>query len=90
MSLDITPQRDMLLVRLDDEPTPASAIQVVHFHKQPSCHATVLRVGPEVRELGLYSGRRVLVSRLQGVEIADGLLIPESAVLALYDSEVEA
>jgi hypothetical protein len=47
-------------------------------------------VGPEVRELGLYSGRRVLVSRLQGVEIADGLLIPESAVLALYDSEVEA
>lgn len=86
--MSVRPLRDRVLVQLaaSDAPT-AGLIQVARLSKQPSMRATVLSVGPEVREVDV--GDAVVVSRLQGVEIGDGaVLLPESAVLA-HDTEAD-
>ncbi len=78
----ITPLRDILLVELRDATASQyGLIAVVHLENPPAVRATVRAVGDEVRELSV--GDAVVISRLQGIEIASGtLLIPESAVLA--------
>lgn len=79
--MTIEPQRNFVLVELrDDTPRSASGIEIVRAHKTPSYRAHVLAVGPDVREVVV--GSDVIVSRLQGIEIEDKLLLPESAVLA--------
>lgn len=86
MSLAITPLRNLVLVRFDEEPEVTGAIQVVRTEgRPPSCFATVLALGPDVRDAQI--GAPVVISRLQGVEVADGLLIPEDAILAYREDE---
>ena len=77
----IEPLRDMVLVTpdaMDDAPT-AGAIQVVRLEVPPTWRGIVRAVGPEVREA--RAGQRVVMSRLQGIEIDGGVLLPEDAIL---------
>ena len=77
----VEPLRDMVLVApdaVDDAPT-ASAIQVVRLEVPPTWRGIVRAVGPEVREA--RAGQRVVMSRLQGIEIDGGVLLPEDAIL---------
>lgn len=85
----ITPLRDLVLVALRDinEPQDDRLVQVVRSERQPSTHADVLRCGPEV--LDVVPGRRVVISRLQGIAIGDEqLLLPESAILAMEPLDI--
>lgn len=82
------PQRDWLLVALEDEAPPANGglVAVVRLARPASTYARVVAVGPEVRDVRV--GAKVVISRLQGIEIGDGqLLLPESAVLALEPND---
>ena len=86
----ITPLRDWVLVDMRDA-TPSSLsnaiIQVVRLERPVSTYATVCAIGEDVRDVEV--GARVVISRLQGIEIAGGaLLIPESAVLAMESKEM--
>ena len=81
----ITPLRSQILVRLVAEAQPSSALHVVRAATPTSTHAEVLAVGEEVREVRV--GARVVVSRLQGIEVGELLLLPESAVLAVVPDE---
>lgn len=82
----ITPLRSNVLVELRTAPAPPSGlIAVVRLENPPAVRATVRAVGDEVRELSV--GDAVVISRLQGIEIPGGLLIPESAVLATESSD---
>ena len=77
----ITPLRDWVLVELVDDAPVAFGIQLIRLDRPVSTYATVLAIGEDVRDVEV--GARVVISRLQGIEIAGGaLLIPESAVLA--------
>lgn len=79
--MNIEPQRNFVLVELrPDAESKPSGIEIVRLAKTPSQFATVLAVGPDVREVAV--GARVIVSRLQGIAIDDKLLLPETAVLA--------
>jgi co-chaperonin GroES (HSP10) len=80
--MTITPLRAQVLVELETtlESKAASDLVVVRQHVQPSVWATVIAVGPECREVA--PGARVVVSRLQGVQVGAAVLLPESAVLA--------
>ena len=74
----------MLLVELDTAPTaPPGLVQVVRVERQPSMWGRAVAVGPDVREV--RAAQRVLVSRLQGIEIDAWVLVPEGAVLATED-----
>lgn len=79
--MNITPLRAMVLVDLEDAPAEGGILELVKFDRQPSCYARVRAVGPEVRDARV--GARVIVSRLQGIEVAGSVLLPESAVLAM-------
>lgn len=77
----ITPLRNMVLVRLEDtQERVAGGVVLVELAKQPSMYATVEAVGPEVRDAQV--GARVIVSRLQGIEVLGRVLLPEGAILA--------
>lgn len=80
--MTVTPLRNQVLVQLDTaaQTRTASGIVVQRLHQEPSMYATVQAVGPEVRET--RAGERVVVSRLQGIQVGDAVLLPESAVLA--------
>lgn len=80
----ITPLRDQVYVELTalNEPQQG-AISVVRLERQPSTRARVLAIGEDVRDVQV--GERVIISRLQGIEVGEGrLLIVEDAVLG-YD-----
>jgi co-chaperonin GroES (HSP10) len=83
--MNIAPLRNMILVKLEDAPEPAraSGIVVARLEREPSCHAVVLAIGPDVRETRV--GAHVVVSRLQGIEIAGQVMLQESAVLAYLE-----
>lgn len=84
--LNITPLRNLILVALEEEPEVEGAIQVVRVDgRPPSCYARVLALGPDVRDAVVDAP--VVISRLQGVEVADGLLIPEDAILAVREED---
>ena len=83
----ITPLRDLVLVEMlhDGIAADNGVIQVVRLDRPVSTYATVCAIGEDVRDVTV--GARVVISRLQGIEIAGGaLLIPESAVLAMEPS----
>ena len=77
----VEPLRDMVLVAPDDvdEAPAAGAIQVVRLEAPPTWRGVVRATGPEVREARV--GQRVVMSRLQGIEIDGGVLLPEAAIL---------
>jgi co-chaperonin GroES (HSP10) len=80
--VNATPLRDRVLVLLSALDTPSEgAIQLVRLERTPTTRAVVVACGDEVRDV--RAGQRVVISRLQGVEVgAELLLLPESAVLA--------
>ena len=80
--MTVTPLRNQVLVTLDTQvhTVTESGLVVQRLHQEPSMYATVIAVGPEVRETSV--GKRVVVSRLQGIQVGDAVLLPESAVLA--------
>lgn len=80
--MNISPQRAYVLVELmDDEAPPTeSGLVVIRAERQPSTTAVVCAVGPDVREVSV--GERVVVSRLQGLDVDGKVLLPEAAVLA--------
>lgn len=85
----ITPLRNMVLVTLDEtsERRTESGLALVELAKQPSMYATVEAVGPEVREARV--GARVVVSRLQGIEVLGRVLLPEGAILATTETQAD-
>ena len=88
----IEPLRDLILVAPEHDPgerAAASGLIVVQTHTPAAWRGVVLAVGPEVRDATV--GARVIMSRLQGMELPDGILLPESAVLAFLEpaDEVE-
>lgn len=86
--MKVTPLRAFVLVVLEHTTErTAGTLVLPQFAQQPSVFARVRAIGPDVRDVRV--GARVIVSRLQGIEIADGVLLPESAVLA-QASESEA
>lgn len=81
--MNIRPLRDNIVVRLLDEPTPQGLIVQVELAQRPSATAEVEAVGPAVRDARV--GQRVVVSRLQGTQVAGDpprLVLRERAVLA--------
>lgn len=78
----ITPLRDRVLVRLLPLNAPAEGlVSVVRLERQPTTYAEVVAVGEDIVEVAV--GARVVISRLQGIEVGDDMLmLPESAVLA--------
>ena len=85
----IRPLRANVLVELRDAPAAVGAIVVVRADRPPSTRAVVLAIGEEVRDIAV--GDAVVISRLQGIEIAsDTLLIPESAVLATEPNDANS
>ena len=78
----ITPLRNQVLVELRETPVaPSGLVSVVRLERPPSVRAVVVACGDEVRDIEL--GDAVVISRLQGIEIAGGaLLLPAEAVLA--------
>lgn len=79
--MNFTPRRNMVTVRLAPlETARPSGIAVVALNAAPSWRATVVACGPEVRDV--RPGMRVIVSRLQGIEVGDVIVVPESAILA--------
>lgn len=80
--MNATPLRDKVLVRLAALDTPSDGVvQVVRLERTPTTRAIVVACGDEVRDI--RAGQRVVISRLQGVEVGGELLVlPESAVLA--------
>lgn len=83
--MNITPLRNFVLVELEPEAAKPGLIEVIRAAAPTSTHARVIACGPDVREV--EAGARVIVSRLQGIEIAGQLLMPEGAVLAVVPSE---
>ena len=80
--MTITPLRAQVLVELEPalESEVGARLVVVRQHVQPSVWARVIAVGPEVREV--RAGDRIVVSRLQGIQVGGNVLLPEAAVLA--------
>lgn len=86
--LRVLPLRDLVLVVLEEPPAPSALVTVVRLERQPTTLARVHAIGPEVRET--HVGQRVIVSRLQGIEVGTEVLLPESAVLAHLVDDVQA
>jgi co-chaperonin GroES (HSP10) len=79
--MHIEPLRDFCFVEPDADAgeDAAGLIAVVRNATPPAWRGTVRAVGPDVRDLA--PGVRVVMSRLQGIEVAGGVLLPEAAVL---------
>ena len=87
--MNITPLRDLLVVVLLPDPArPKGLIEVVE-NKKNTATAEIVAIGPEVRDAKV--GQRVVISRLQGTEVAGEpprVVIREQGVLAyLEDTE---
>ena len=80
----LTPLRDQVLVELLPDAAPQTGVIAVARLATPiSVHARVVALGEDVRDCP-PPGTVVVVSRLQGIEVGEALLmLPESAVLAV-------
>ena len=70
-----------LLLTLEPEPEMSSIIHVQKALVDLVRYGEITAIGPEVRDLKV--GQRVLASVTAGVELAEGVLIPETAVLGI-------
>jgi hypothetical protein len=70
-----------LIVRLQPEPEVSTVIQVQKSTEGLCRYGEILAIGPEVRDLKV--GQTVLASVTAGVELSDGVLISENAVLGI-------
>lgn len=75
----LEPLRDLVLVRL--RPLPEKTGSIIRVQRNEIARkADVLAVGPEVRDVKVGWG--VVVNPLAGQEVGEGLLLPESSVMA--------
>jgi hypothetical protein len=81
MSVSFQPLLNGLLLTLEPEPEQSSIIQVQKSLVDLVRYGEITAIGPEVRDLKV--GQRVLASVTAGVELAAGMLIPETAVLGI-------
>jgi hypothetical protein len=81
MPVSFQPLLNGLLLTLEPEPEQSSIIQVQKSLVDLVRYGEITAVGPEVRDLKV--GQRVLASVTAGVELAAGMLIPETAVLGI-------
>ena len=75
----LAPLHDYVLVELLPEP-PRSTVLIVFAEPNRAQPATVVAVGPEVRDVKV--GDQVLVSRLAGQAVHDKVVLRERSVLA--------
>ena len=75
------PLVNQLLLTLEPEPEMSSSIHVQKALVDLVRYGEITAIGPEVRDLKV--GQRVLASVTAGVELAEGVLIPETAVLGI-------
>ena len=81
MTINFQPLVNNLLLTLEPEPEMSSIIHVQKSLVDLVRYGEITAIGPEVRDLKV--GQRVLASVTAGVEMADGILIPETAVLGI-------
>ena len=81
MAVSFQPLVNHLLLTLEPEPEMSSIIHVQKSLVDLVRYGEITAIGPEVRDLKV--GQRVLASVTAGVELADGVLIPETAVLGI-------
>lgn len=80
-----TPLTNFVVLELEAEAVVDPGVIMLVGGTEPRVrYATVLSVGPEVRDM--RPGRRVLASITAGVDLTDGhIVIPEDAILAFVD-----
>ena len=81
MTINFQPLVNNLLLTLEPEPEMSSIIHVQKALVDLVRYGEITAIGPEVRDLKV--GQRVLASVTAGVELAEGVLIPETAVLGI-------
>ena len=81
MPIEFKPLVNHLLLTLEPEPEMSSIIHVQKALVDLVRYGEITAIGPEVRDLKV--GQRVLASVTAGVELAEGVLIPETAVLGI-------
>jgi co-chaperonin GroES (HSP10) len=79
--IEFQPLVSNLIVRLQPEPEVSTVIQVQKSTEGLCRYGEVIAIGPEVRDIKV--GQTVLASVTAGVEMADGMLLSESAVLGI-------
>ena len=79
--MTITPLRNNLALTPLPSPDEASHGLVLMRAEHPTRRYRVIACGPEVRDIAV--GAVVLVSRLQGIEVAGWTLVREDACLAV-------
>jgi len=75
------PSRDGLIIRLEPEPELSKVIHVQRAHEDLARFGEIVALGPEVRDLKI--GQRVLASITAGVELPQGVLVSQKAVLGI-------
>jgi len=80
MSVQLTPLGANLLLELEPEPEMSKIISVQKSLVDLVRYATVISVGPEVRDT--KPGDRVVASVTAGTELPWGMLVNEKAVLS--------
>ena len=80
--MTITPLRNFVALTALPSPNDAPSGLVLLRAEHPVRRYSVVACGPEVRDLRV--GDTVLVSRLQGIEVAQWTLVREDAVLAVH------
>jgi hypothetical protein len=81
MSVTFSPLRNGVLLQLEPTPERSSIIAVQKAHEDLVRFATIVAVGPEVRDAKV--GQRVIASITAGVEVPGGHLITEPAIIGL-------
>lgn len=85
MTYKLEPLGARILVRLKPLKSKSQVI-VLPDERQTAREADVLAIGPEVRDVSV--GQTVIVNSLAGQQVADEIIMPESAVLG-YAEVVE-
>jgi co-chaperonin GroES (HSP10) len=81
VSVTFQPLRNGVLLALEPTPEKSKLIQVAGSLEDLVRFATVVAVGPEVKDAKV--GQRVLASVTAGVEVPGGMLIGEPAIIGL-------
>ena len=81
MSVEFQPLISNVLIKVEPEPELSSVIAVQRSLEGLCRYGTVLAIGPEVRDVKV--GQRVLASITAGVEMAQGTLIAETAIVGI-------
>ena len=81
MSVEFQPLIANVLIRVEPEPELSRVIAVQRSLEGLCRYGEILATGPEVRDVKV--GQRVIASITAGTEMAQGTLIPETAILGI-------